>query len=198
MLDGYPIFTIGEVSIAVRLPPLEPDQLDAEQRTALGRFAARTPLDNIFATFIRHPRLFEPYAVFGMYIFDGSSLDARRRELAILRVAARTNCAYERAQHLRFAQRSGLTDEEIDAVASTTSDVSAWPVDDGWVLQAVDELLTDHVIGDETWRGLESSLSEHQLIDLVFTIGTYCMIAFALNSFGVPIDDRFTRGAAAR
>lgn len=177
----------------VRLPPLSPDQLDAEQIDALGPFAARVPLDNIFATFIRHPRLFRPYSVFGMYIFNASTLDARTRELAILRVAARMGCEYEHAQHVRFAQRAGITDAEIAAVAD--AEPAVWPGDETWVLYAVDELIDDHVIGDDTWSGLGGFLSEHQIIDLVFTVGTYCMIAYALRSFGVPVDDRFRRQA---
>lgn len=175
--------------------------LDDDQRAALGRLGDRDRLDNIFATFIRHPRMFRPYAEFGWYLLEDSTLDPRHRELAILRVAARTSSAYEAAQHRRIALRAGLTTDEVDLVAEIAAPLDArdgFDELDRSIVVAADELLAGHVVGDDTWSTLASFLDERQLIDLVFTIGAYCMIAFALNSFGVAIDDRLSDRDLAR
>ena len=36
---------------------------------------------------------------------------------------------------------------------------------------------------------LAAELDEHQLMDVVFTVGAYDVLAMALRTFGVPLDD---------
>jgi hypothetical protein len=45
------------------------------------------------------------------------------------------------------------------------------------------------VIADVTWDALARAYSIEQMMDLVFTIGQYNLVSWALNSFGVPLDD---------
>jgi alkylhydroperoxidase family enzyme len=45
------------------------------------------------------------------------------------------------------------------------------------------------VIADETWSTLAAHLDTEQLIDVVFTVGAYEILAFAFRSFGVELDD---------
>ena len=70
-----------------------------------------------------------------------STLPARIRELAILRVAHRRTCAYEWSHHVRMAKDEGITDEQIAAV-QRFGDGSADNFDtfDQAVLTGVDEL----------------------------------------------------------
>jgi AhpD family alkylhydroperoxidase len=53
------------------------------------------------------------------------------------------------------------------------------------VLTAVDELAGDCDLSDRTWATLSEHLDERQLMDLVFTIGAYCLLAMAFNTLGV-------------
>ncbi|MEU4840356.1 hypothetical protein [Nocardia testacea] len=41
------------------------------------------------------------------------------------------------------------------------------------------------MVGDDTWRVLAETFDPQQLMDIVFTVGTYAMPAMALRSFGV-------------
>ena len=43
-------------------------------------------------------------------------------------------------------------------------------------------------ISDETWARLAEHLDERQLIEVVFTVGTYTCLAMAFNSFGLQLD----------
>jgi alkylhydroperoxidase family enzyme len=56
-------------------------------------------------------------------------------------------------------------------------------------LRSVDELLGDALIGDETWATLAAEFEERQLMDIVFTVGAYDVLAMALRTFAVPLDD---------
>ena len=61
------------------------------------------------------------------------------------------------------------------------------------MLTAVDELLATAEVGADTWKALAEDLSEQQLMDLVFTVGAYDLLAMALRTFGVELDDDLVR-----
>ena len=61
-------------------------------------------------------------------------------------------------------------------------------------MQAADDLYENSVVSDATWAVLAKKYSTEQLMDVVFTIGQYNLVSWALNSFGVPLDD-FLPGA---
>ena len=76
-------------------------------------------------------------------------------------------------------------------------DASGWDEHDRVLLRATDELMADHFISDPTWTALCEHWNELQRIDLIFTVGQYCMISMALNSFGVQIEDDTERFPAS-
>ena len=41
---------------------------------------------------------------------------------------------------------------------------------------------------DDTWSRLAERLDERQLVELVFVVGTYTVLAMAFNSFGLQLD----------
>ena len=62
-------------------------------------------------------------------------------------------------------------------------------------MQTADDLFENSVVSDETWAVLSRTYSTEQLMDAVFTVGQYNLVSWALNSFGVPLDD-FLPGAS--
>ncbi len=180
----------------MRLPPLPEDQWDDRTRAAL---AALLPPDrrnpqgagNAMATLARHPDLTETFLPFNTRLLLRSTLPPRLRELAILRVARRCACAYEWTHHVKIAAKAGLSEAEIEAAgqgkaaASLASASLASTVLESAVLSAVDELGDACNVSDPTWATLGEHLDERQLMDLVFTIGAYSMLAMAFNTFGV-------------
>ncbi len=163
-----------------RVEPLGDDQLDPETRQRFGS----GPMLNIFRTLAHHPKLLKRWLVFGNHILAKSSLAPRERELVILRVGWLCRCGYEWGQHVVIARSSGLSDEEIERIA-TGPDADGWSDLERLLLSAADELHSDAFISDATWSGLSVHLSTEQLIDLVFTVGQYNLVSMALNSLGV-------------
>ncbi len=53
----------------------------------------------------------------------------------------------------------------------------------------MDELHDTATISDATWATLAATYDQEQLMDLVFAIGQYHLVSFALNAFGVERDD---------
>jgi len=162
-----------------RVAPLDDAQIDAEVRERFGD----QPLLNIFRTLAHHPKLLKRWLVFGNHVLGKSTLGARERELAILRVAGRCGAGYEWGHHVEIARATGVTDDEIARVRQGPS--AGWEGRDRALLQAVDELHADTFISDETWATLAEHFDVPQVIDLIFTVGQYVLVSMALNSLGV-------------
>jgi alkylhydroperoxidase family enzyme len=115
------------------------------------------------------------------------SLPVRDRELLILRIGWLNQAPYEWEQHVRISKSAGLTDDEIDRVSKGPK--AGWDKHEAALLQAADDLREKSVVSDETWKQLSERYSIEQMMDAVFTIGQYNLVSWALNSFGVPLDD---------
>lgn len=193
-----------------RLSPLPPADWPPEMRDALAalrpprpRHPFPEPRDdrpkglNVLGTFARHPELARAFHTFNGHVLFATTLGTRQRELLVLRVAHRRRCEYEWLQHVVLARDLGIADDEIAAVRSGP-DAPGWDDEEALLLRAVDELLDDARIGDATWAGLAEHLDERQLMDLVFTVGAYDLLAMALNAFGVEPDaDLASHGGGA-
>jgi 4-carboxymuconolactone decarboxylase len=67
-------------------------------------------------------------------------------------------------------------------------DAPVWGPRDAALLRSVDEIAADHRVSDQTWKRLAEDFDRQQLMDLVFTIGAYDLLAVAMNTFGLELD----------
>ena len=170
-----------------RIPPVDdPSELDDDARAVIGT-TSLGPAQNIFRTFVRHPKLLKRWLVFGNHILFKSTLPPRERELLILRTGWRCTAEYEWGQHVVIGRAVGLTDEEIARIMEGP-DAPGWDPFDATLLRAADELHDEQIVGDETWKALGERYSTQQLMDVVFTVGQYTLVSMALNTFGVQLD----------
>jgi 4-carboxymuconolactone decarboxylase len=144
-------------------------------------------MPNVLATLMHHPGLMGPFLAFNQVLLQEPTLDHRRRELLVLRVAWRTRAPYEWAQHVRLATAIGITAEEIAAIPDG-ADAAGWTPHESDLLSAADQLIDGYRIDDETWARLAQQLDARQLVELVFVVGTYTGLAMAFNSFGLQVD----------
>jgi alkylhydroperoxidase family enzyme len=165
-----------------RIAALSDDQIDPEVRNTIG--GGPMGMLNIFRTLANHPGLMKRWLVFGNHVLGKSTLPAREREIAILRIGWLCRAGYEWGQHVAIGKAAGLSDEEIARIPEGAA-APGWSAADRALLCATDELHADAFISDATWAELASTLSTQQLMDLVFTVGQYNLVSMALNSFGV-------------
>lgn len=195
--------SVAERRDVARLEPVPRDEWSAEFYEAMTAMASPAPRpqpsppaddgqqargSHVLGLFANHPALAKAYFTFNGHILYRSSIGGRQRELAILRVAAVRDAEYEWAQHVQIGRDEGLTDDEIDRIASGVT-ADGWSTLDAAVLAAVDELLASARISDTTWAELSAQLDSHQLIDLVFTVGAYELLAMAFNTFQLQLED---------
>ena len=142
---------------------------------------------NLFKVMMHHPKLTKRWAVFAGHILSKQTVPVRERELLILRIGWLNQAPYEWAQHVEIAKRAGITEAELERIKEGPR--AGWTAHEAALLQAADELFEDSVISDSTWAALSAKYSTEQMMDIVFTIGQYNLVSWALNSFGVPLDD---------
>ncbi|OHV31585.1 carboxymuconolactone decarboxylase [Parafrankia soli] len=183
-----------------RIEPLPAKKWPAEMREAFAALVPPAPRHtrsiqegapkarNALGTFAHHPDLARAFFTLNGHVLLATTLAQRQTELLVLRVAARRKCDYVWAQHVLVGRDAGLTDEEIDKVTRGPAEPS-WSPLDAALLRAVDELLDDGAIGDETWAALTAALDTQQLMDLIFTVGAFEASVFLMNSFAFDLDD---------
>jgi 4-carboxymuconolactone decarboxylase len=170
------------------LPPLPSEEWNDDVRSIVG---SDGPTLNIFATLAHHPKLMKRWIVFGNHVLAKSTLPARHRELLILRTGWNCRSPYEWGQHVAIARTAGLDDTAIARVADGP-EVPGWDPFDRVLLQAADELHDDACLTESTYAALAERYDARQMLDLVFTVGQYHIVAMAVNSFRVQRDDGVT------
>ncbi|MBL8776841.1 MAG: carboxymuconolactone decarboxylase family protein [Acidimicrobiales bacterium] len=182
-----------------RVAPLGPKEWPPAMRDALAAIRPAEPRHpfpntegrpkgmNVLGSFAHHPQLTKAYNTFNGHLLFATTLDLRTRELLVLRVAFRRQAAYEWAQHVVLAGDVGISDDEVLRVADGP-DADGWSDGDAAIVRAVDELLDDALISDATWATLAATFDTQQLLDLIFTVGAYDVLAMMMRTLGVPLD----------
>ena len=143
---------------------------------------------NLLGTLARHPALARAYHTLNGHALYATTLTERQRELVVLRVAAVRGADYEWLQHTVVGEEVGMSAGEIRRVA-LGPDAPGWSAFESALLRAVDELVADASITDATWGVLAVELDEQQLLDLIFTVGAYDVLAMVMRAVRVQLDD---------
>lgn len=149
---------------------------------------------NLLMVMANHPRLGRAFNIFGKHLLLDSSIPVRPRELIVLRTSWHLKAQYEWHYHVGYALAAGMTMDEVAAIR-TGPDDPVWQGkdEDRAVLRAVDELWEKSEISDESWAVLSRFFDKPQLMDLVFTIGHYVMLSWAIAAFRMPLEEGVDR-----
>lgn len=177
-----------------RIEPLKPEEFDEQAvemvmglRASLG-INAMDEIPQVFGVMLKHPGLFRCQMETGIEILGKGTLNKRERELAILRVGWLCRAPFEWGQHVAIAKRYGIEAEAIERVTQGPS-AEGWTEHEHAVISAVDELLDDQMISDETWEVLARSWSERQFLEFPMVVGQYFMTALQQNSLRIRLQD---------
>ena len=68
------------------------------------------------------------------------------------------------------------------------AEAPGWEPFEATLMRAADELHERARISDDTWAALAEHYDEKQLIEVPMLVGHYHMVAFTLNTLGVPLE----------
>jgi alkylhydroperoxidase family enzyme len=187
----------ADVAYQVRVPPREPQP--AAARIEPVDFATASPetkamLDPrgtgrgptaVFRTVARNAKLYPPRQLVAEYTRRSDKLlSTHVQQLLILRASWLDRAAYQYSEHTRAGQQAGL---DIDRVLAGP-DAAGWDPFDAALVRATDELHRDDFISDGTWNTLAARYKAPELMDVLITVGAYCMIGIPTSTFGVRLE----------
>ena len=115
-----------------------------------------------------------------------SSLDVRVREGGILRVAALSNCAFERMQHLGEAAKAGWSAAEIAIIEGPGPFTSVGGF--ATVLAFVDACVAAPSVPDDVFAAARTVLSDRDLTTVIVLVGHYMTVARFVETLGIETD----------
>lgn len=142
---------------------------------------------SVFRVLLRHEGLAAAvHGLLAQLLWDGC-LDARLRELVIMRIGWVQGSDYEWTQHWRVARMFDVSEADLLAVRDWPG--AAFGPSERAVLAATDETLQSGAISASTWAALEQHLPGAEArLELVMAIANWTMFAQLLRSLAVPLE----------
>jgi alkylhydroperoxidase family enzyme len=134
------------------------------------------------------PTFLRGFGQLGTAILSQAALDARLRELIILRVGKRSPAPYEWQQHVPIGKACGVTDDEIAALERDDVAAACFSERDRLILTLTDELLATPRASDATLAAMRAHFTDRELCEAVMTVGFYMMVARFLETTGVDLE----------
>lgn len=171
-----------------RLPQVRDDQFTDATRAFFGQWtggifknADRNP---VLRTFAHHPVLANAFSPLNIHLLsENNTLPIKLRQIAIMRVAWITGATYMWSSHLSTSKSCGLTDEFYAPVQNGADDPYFTALETT-VIRATEDLVRDQKISDANWAALMAEWNEQQMLDFLFTVGCYTMVAGVMRSTG--------------
>jgi alkylhydroperoxidase family enzyme len=186
---------------APRLTPLQPPDWKGSVKAAVDAFPTGRDFilsnwsqgkglvggSNGIGTMLHHPALAKAFLTFNHHVSIESTISKRVREILILRIGWLRQAEYEFLQHAILGRRAGLTDAEIERI-TMGPDAPGWDPVEADLVRAVDELHARACIQESTWKRLSVVFNPQQMMDLIFAVGCYDVLAMVFNSYQVEIE----------
>jgi alkylhydroperoxidase family enzyme len=168
-----------------RLPYVDPAAAPESVREALAGLAS--PL-RIFRMVAHAETNLRPFLRFGGSILAQQQLDARLREMAILRVANVSHAPYEWTQHVPIAKAVGVSEEQVKALAAGDTTADCFEGRDQLVLRFTDEIMHDVRASDATFAAMAEQFPPREIVELILAVGFYMLVARLLETTAVDMD----------
>lgn len=169
-----------------RIAPLEPPYAPDIQAAFDAIMPPGVAPLTLFRTIARNPRIYRKFNAGGL--LDRGALSLRQREIAIDRTCALNRCRYEWGVHIAFfAERVGLTDEEVAALAGDGA-CESFSEDERAIIALCDALHAHARIDDALWTRAKAAFSDDQMLEIIALAGFYRTVAYFCNGLELPLE----------
>lgn len=179
--------------MAARVPYLNRDDLPEKDREIFDNLTReRGNVGNIFRALANTPNLLRRFLALGGELRNGTALDPKLRELALLTVGRLAEAEYEFTHHWNLARSVGVPREKLAALA----DFEKSPVFDDQeraVMRYAVEATRNVKVTDATWSALKAFLDTRRVMELVQNVAFYNMVVRVLVPVGVELEEGVTR-----
>ena len=142
---------------------------------------------NIFRMLANAPASFKPLVDLAASILLQSEFDARKREIAVLRVAHVTRSGYEWTQHVALAKRAGVSEEEINKIA-VSGPVTGFDEEGNLLCRVADEISRDVRLSDAALDAVVARYGVRQATELILCCSYFNMLSRFIESTRVELE----------
>ena len=161
------------------------DKASPEVREMLGRLPAPASIFNMMA---HAETCVKPVMKLGGALLGKLELDAKLRELCLLRAVKLEGGEYEWLQHVPIARDLGCSEAQIAALEDDDDLAHCFDDREKAALQFTREVVVDVRASDETLAQARKHLSDREIVELILMAGFYIMLARLTETLGVETD----------
>jgi alkylhydroperoxidase family enzyme len=143
---------------------------------------------NVFRMMAHAETCFRPFLQLGSAILGEQRLDAKLRELMILRVAQMSSSEYEWVQHEAIAKACGVPGAQVAAIARGAIDADCFGPVEALVLRFTTEVVDRVKASDATFAEMRRQFSPREIVELLLAIGFYMTVARLTESTETDVD----------
>ena len=159
------------------------EELSDETLEAL---SAVPPL-NVFRMVALAPASLSAFSDLARSILIGSELDAKAREIAVLRVAHLTRSSYVWTQHVALSKMLGIPDETIERIG-VDGPVEGLGDEATLICRVADEITRDVRLSDEALTDVVNWYGRRQAAELIFCVSYFNLVTRFVESTRVPLE----------
>jgi alkylhydroperoxidase family enzyme len=149
----------------------------------------------LFRTQAHNPRVMQ--RMFAGNLLDKGAIDARTRELVILRTCARCKSEYEWGVHVAlFSKAANLSADDVAATLGGDADLLNISSQEKLLFKMVDELHVGANVSDALWNEVSLHYSSAQIIEIIALVGNYHAVSFITNAARVELEEWAPRFSA--
>lgn len=167
------------------LPYVDESKASQEVRDILGRTRLKL---NVARMIANSDAAFRPFSQLGNALLTRAKLDAKLREIAILRNAKVCGSVYEWTQHVPIAKACGVSDEQVAAM-DNWEQARCFNDTERLVLRFTDEVARNVKGRPQTVEQLKKVMGTAEIVELILSIGFWGMVARLLQTTEVELEE---------
>jgi alkylhydroperoxidase family enzyme len=168
-----------------RLPLVDPDKTSGDIRASFDRMPVKL---NILRMMAHAETNMIPVMRFANSILHKQKLSHVNRELLILQVAKIEGGEYEWRQHVPIALGLGVAQPQIDALERSDFSDACFNATERALLAFSREVVVNVRVPDAVFAGMRQYFSDQEIVESIFTIGCYMMMARLTEATETDLD----------
>ena len=142
---------------------------------------------NIHRTIANAPNLLRRFVDLANELRNGTQLDPKLRELALLTVGRLTGAEYEFVHHWNMALRLGVRRAQLEQLAQFDSSAE-FNDDERAVMRYAAQATSNVKVDDATFEALRRFLDNRRIMELVMNVAIYNAVARIIVPCGVELE----------
>ena len=175
--------------MAARLPYVTRDDLPEADRDIFDQFVRERGVEpgHIHRTVANAPNLLRRFLGLANELRNGTQLDPRLRELALMTVGRIANAEYEFVHHWNISLKVGVRREQLERLAEFET-APVFNDQERAVMRYAAEATTNIKVSDSTFNALRGFLDNRKITELVMNVAFYNAVVRVLVPLGVELE----------